>query len=137
MVHGVAHRAGRRDQDAVRRAYRPGGGGASRERLTRARSPRLERASRADARRAAEVTRPLAFNQGFYNLFLAILAVIGIVIALAGSAGVGIALMLAGTGSMLAAALVLILSDRGKARAAAVQGLFPLIAVVLLVVALI
>ncbi|OZB84868.1 MAG: epimerase [Microbacterium sp. 14-71-5] len=86
---------------------------------------------------AAEVTRPLAFNQGFYNLFLAILAVIGIVIALAGSAGVGIALMLAGTGSMLAAALVLILSDRGKARAAAVQGLFPLIAVVLLVVALI
>jgi len=86
---------------------------------------------------AAEVTRPLAFNQGFYNLFLAILAVIGIVIALAGSAGVGIALMLAGTGSMLAAALVLILSDRSKARAAAVQGLFPLIAVVLLVVALI
>ncbi|MFB7843425.1 DUF1304 domain-containing protein [Microbacterium sp. NPDC056052] len=85
---------------------------------------------------AAEVTRPLAFNQGFYNLFLAILAVIGIAIALAGSAGVGIALMLAGTGSMLAAALVLILSDRSKARAATVQGLFPLIAVVLLVVAL-
>jgi len=85
---------------------------------------------------AAEVTRPLAFNQGFYNLFLAILAVIGIAIALAGSAAVGIALMLAGTGSMLAAALVLILSDRSKARAAAVQGLFPLLAVALLIVAL-
>ena len=85
----------------------------------------------------AEVTRPLAFNQGFYNLFLAIIAVVGIVIAAAGSDPVGIALMLAGTGSMLAAALVLMLSDRSKARAASVQGLFPLIAVVLLVVALV
>ncbi|SFR41310.1 putative membrane protein [Microbacterium azadirachtae] len=85
----------------------------------------------------AETTRPLAFNQGFYNLFLAIVTVIGIVIAVAASVPVGLALMLAGTGSMLAAALVLILSDRSKARAASVQGLFPLIAVVLLVVALI
>ena len=85
----------------------------------------------------AETTRPLAFNQGFYNLFLAIVSVIGIAIAVGASAPVGIALMLAGTGSMLAAALVLILSDRSKARAASVQGLFPLIAVVLLVVALI
>ncbi|WP_295012338.1 DUF1304 domain-containing protein [uncultured Microbacterium sp.] len=85
----------------------------------------------------AETTRPLAFNQGFYNLFLAIVTVIGIVIAAGASAPVGIALMLAGTGSMLAAALVLILSDRSKARAAIVQGFFPLIAVVLLVVVLI
>ncbi|KJL29473.1 DUF1304 domain-containing protein [Microbacterium azadirachtae] len=83
----------------------------------------------------AETTRPLAFNQGFYNLFLAIVTVIGIVIAVTASVPVGLALMLAGTGSMLAAALVLILSDRSKARAASVQGLFPLIAVVLLVVA--
>lgn len=84
----------------------------------------------------AEITRPLAFNQGFYNLFLAILTVIGIVVAAAGSDPIGIALMLAGTGSMLGAALVLILSDRSKARAAIVQGLFPLIAVVLLALAL-
>ncbi len=85
----------------------------------------------------AEITRPLAFNQGFYNLFLAVIAVIGIVLAAAGSATAGLVLMLAATGSMLAAALVLILSDRSKARAAAVQGLFPLIAVVLLVLALV
>ena len=83
----------------------------------------------------AETTRPLAFNQGFYNLFLAIVTVIGIVVAVAASVPVGLALMLAGTGSMLAAALVLILSDRSKARAASVQGLFPLIAVVLLALA--
>jgi putative membrane protein len=82
----------------------------------------------------AIVTQPLAFNQGFYNLFLAILSVIGIVIAATGSASVGIALVLAGTGSMVAAGLVLILSSPDKARAAVVQMLFPAIAVVLLVI---
>ncbi|MGN8027322.1 DUF1304 domain-containing protein [Microbacterium sp. 22242] len=81
----------------------------------------------------AETTRGLAFNQGFYNLFLAIVAVIGIVVWCAGLTAAGLALMLAGTGSMLAAALVLILSDRSKARAATVQGAFPLLAVVLLI----
>ncbi|MFI5434381.1 DUF1304 domain-containing protein [Rhodococcus sp. IC4_135] len=82
----------------------------------------------------AIITQPLAFNQGFYNLFLAIVSVIGIVIAATGSASVGIALVLAGTGSMVAAGLVLILSSPDKARAAVVQMLFPAIAVVLLVV---
>jgi putative membrane protein len=81
----------------------------------------------------AQVTRPLAFNQGFYNLFLAIVSAVGIVIAFAGCGAVGLALTFAGVGSMLAAALVLILSDRSKARAATVQGVFPLLAVVLLV----
>lgn len=82
----------------------------------------------------AITTQPLAFNQGFYNLFLAIVSVIGIVIAATGSASVGIALVLAGTGSMVAAGLVLILSSPDKARAAVVQMLFPAIAVVLLVI---
>ncbi|MBS2989352.1 DUF1304 domain-containing protein [Rhodococcus erythropolis] len=79
-------------------------------------------------------TQPLAFNQGFYNLFLAIVSAVGIVIAATGSASVGIALVLAGTGSMVAAGLVLILSSPDKARAAVVQMLFPVIAVVLLVI---
>ena len=82
---------------------------------------------------SAEATRPMAFNQGFYNLFLAIVSVVGIVLLSIGASAPGVALMLAGTGSMLAAALVLILSDRSKARAASVQGVFPLLAVVLLV----
>jgi len=82
----------------------------------------------------AIITQPLAFNQGFYNLFLAIVSAVGIVIAATGSASVGIALVLAGTGSMVAAGLVLILSSPDKARAAVVQMLFPAIAVVLLVV---
>lgn len=82
----------------------------------------------------AITTQPLAFNQGFYNLFLAIVSAVGIVIAATGFASVGIALVLAGTGSMVAAGLVLILSSPDKARAAVVQMLFPAIAVVLLVI---
>ncbi len=82
----------------------------------------------------AITTQPLAFNQGFYNLFLAIVSAVGIVIAATGSASVGIALVLAGAGSMVAAGLVLILSSPDKARAAVVQMPFPAIAVVLLVI---
>ena len=51
-------------------------------------------------------------------------------------AGVGLALIFAGTGSMLAAALVLLLSSPDKARAAITQGILPLIAIVLLGVGL-
>jgi putative membrane protein len=86
----------------------------------------------------AEHTRPLAFNQGFYNLFLAIVTGVGVVLLATGGGGqrpAGLALLVAGTGSMLAAALVLVLSDRSKARAAAVQGTFPLVALVALLVA--
>ena len=81
-------------------------------------------------------TRALAYNQGFYNLFLAIVTVVGIVFALGGDSPVGPALVLAGTGSMLAAAAVLFLSDAGKRRAAITQGTLPLLTVVATVVAL-
>ncbi|MBI3227582.1 MAG: DUF1304 domain-containing protein [Mycolicibacterium cosmeticum] len=84
----------------------------------------------------AAATKELAFNQGFYNLFLAIMAGIGIAFLLSGCTAVGAALIFAGVGSMLAAALVLLLSSPDKARAAVTQGVFPLIAVVLLAVAL-
>lgn len=83
----------------------------------------------------ALATKELAFNQGFYNLFLAIITIAGIVIGGVGYNWVGIALIFAGVGSMLAAALVLLLSSPDKARAAVTQGIFPLIAIVLLVVA--
>ena len=78
----------------------------------------------------AAITKPLAFNQGVYNLFLGIIAAIGAVVLVSGSTGVGAALIYAGCGSMLAAALVLILSDPGKARAAVTQGIFPLLALI-------
>jgi putative membrane protein len=85
----------------------------------------------------AETTRLLAFNQGFYNLFLAIVTGVGIAAVATGHKGVGAALIFAGVGSMALAAVVLVISARDKARAAAVQGLFPVIATVLVALALV
>lgn len=82
----------------------------------------------------AQTTRLLAFNQGFYNLFLAIVTVAGIVAIARGADAVGAALLYAGLGSMLAAAVVLIAAARDKARAAVIQGTLPLIAIVVLLV---
>jgi putative membrane protein len=84
----------------------------------------------------ALATKELAFNQGFYNLFLAIVTFVGIVIGGFGHFSVGLALIFAGTGSMLAAALVLLVSSPDKARAAITQGVLPLVAIVLLSVGL-
>jgi putative membrane protein len=79
----------------------------------------------------AEVTRPMAYNQGFYNLFLAIITLVGLAL-LKPEHWVGSALALAGTGSMLGAALVLVTHDRSMARAAITQGTLPALAVLFL-----
>ena len=57
---------------------------------------------------AADVTRPMAYNQGFYNL-------------------AGKTLVLFATGSMVAAATVLVTSGRRYLRAAMTQGTLPLL----------
>jgi putative membrane protein len=98
-------------------------------------SPRT-RATFGTTEEEAQTTRLLAFNQGFYNLFLALVTVIGVVAVFAGATAVGVALVFAGVGSMLAAAVVLFASARDKARAAVTQGLLPLVAVALLVTGL-
>ena len=85
----------------------------------------------------ALATRSMALNQGFYNLFLALEVAVGIVLHVVGHEDLGVALVLAGVGSMLAAALVLVVSSPDKASAAVKQGAFPLVAVVLLVLGLI
>lgn len=84
----------------------------------------------------ANSTKEMAFNQGFYNLFLAVVSAAGIIAGAAGHHGVGAALVLAGAGSMLAAGLVLLISSPSKAKAALVQLAFPLLAVVLILVSL-
>jgi putative membrane protein len=94
-------------------------------------SPRT-RATFGISEEEALATKELAFNQGFYNLFLAVVTFVGIVIGGLANFGTGLALIFAGTGSMLAAALVLLVSSPDKARAAITQGTLPLIAVVLL-----
>ena len=84
----------------------------------------------------AQTTKMLAFNQGFYNLFLAIVTIAGIAAMVMGHKAVGAALVFAGVGSMLAAAGVLIASSRDMVRSAAIQGAFPLLSVVLLALGL-
>ena len=95
-------------------------------------SPRT-RATFGTTPETAETTKELAFNQGFYNLFLAIVTAVGVIGAFTGHRAVGVALVSAGVGSMLAAAVVLLSSSPDKARAAVTQGTFPLIAIALLV----
>ncbi|GMA36835.1 DUF1304 domain-containing protein [Demequina litorisediminis] len=82
----------------------------------------------------AAATRGMAYNQGFYNLFLALVTIAGIVASAQGSGAVGAALLIAGCGSMAAAAVVLIISDKKYVPAALKQGTLPALALVALAV---
>jgi len=85
----------------------------------------------------ADTVKPMAFNQGFYNVFLAVGAGTGLVML--GStnwAQGGIALAIFASASMVLAALVLITSSPKLARAAAIQGVAPLVGIIFLVLAL-
>ncbi len=75
----------------------------------------------------ALAARPWAFNQGFYNLFLALGALGGLI--LGGERGYAIALF--SCACMVAAGAVLYGSDRRMLRAALTQAGLPLIALVL------
>jgi putative membrane protein len=78
----------------------------------------------------ARVTRSFAYNQGFYNLFLAAGVAIGIALVSIGDAASGRAITLFACGSMVAAGVVLVAHNRSFLRAAAIQGVPPLIAIV-------
>ena len=80
-------------------------------------------------RESAEATKEMAFNQGFYNFFLAIEAFVGIAVYYLVSSTVGLTLALFGVGSMLAAALLLFVTSSNKRSVAIKQGFLPLIAV--------
>ena len=83
-------------------------------------------------RESAEATKEMAFNQGFYNLLLAVEAIAGVAVHQVGHPVIGLALTSFGVGSMLAAALLLFATSPDKRSAAAKQGVLPLIAVVIL-----
>lgn len=83
----------------------------------------------------AEATREMAFNQGYYNLFLAIVTAAGLVAWARDARSVGTALVVAGCGSMLAAAALLFATSPDKRSAAVRQGTLPLLALVALAVA--
>ena len=77
----------------------------------------------------ADTTRPMAYNQGFYNLFLAVGAALGIVLWWSGTHEAGKTLMLFCAGSMVLAATVLVTTGKGYLRAALAQGAVPLLGV--------
>ena len=85
----------------------------------------------------AAATREIAFNQGFYTLFLAVAVFLGIVLHIAGQPVVGSTLVFTGAGSMVAASLVLLLSSPDKASAALKQGVIPALGVIALAIGLI
>ncbi|HVK35177.1 MAG TPA: DUF1304 domain-containing protein [Microlunatus sp.] len=89
------------------------------------------------SREQAEPLKELAFNQGFYNLFLAIVTAAGIVATTVGASTVGLTMVFVGTGSMVAAGLVLLLSSPAKAAAALKQLGIPLLAIIALIIGLI
>src|SRR5688572_14957498 len=83
----------------------------------------------------ADTNALFAYNQGYYNLFLAVVAIVGIVLVVADRDDAGWALVIAACGSMFAASLVL-LSSSGSVRAAATQGTIPALAVLFAVLAI-
>lgn len=90
-------------------------------------------ASQADA----DTVKPMAYNQGFYNVFLAVIAAVGLVmIGSTNLAGPGYALAISAAASMVLASIVLITSSPKLARAALIQGLAPLVGIIFLVAAL-
>jgi putative membrane protein len=82
-------------------------------------------ATEADAR----IARSFAYNQGFYNLFLAVGAALGVARAAVGDPGNGVPLMLFACGSMVAAGIVLVTHNPKFAPAAAIQIVPPLVAI--------
>ena len=99
-------------------------------------SPRV-RATFGTSLEEAQSTKEMAFNQGFYNVFLAIGAGIGLVLLGTGaSVEAGVALALFSLGSMLLAAIVLVTSSPKMLRGALLQGVPPALGILFLVLSL-
>jgi len=94
------------------------------------RRPAVHRAFGVRSEADVEATAFAMYNQGFYNLFLALGTLVGVV----GTAGdwepQGPTLVVFGCACMVGAALVLVLGRPTLARAAAVQGTLPALALI-------
>jgi len=85
----------------------------------------------------ADVVKPMALNQGYYNAFLALAGILGLILLqIPAVRQAGLTLALYATLSMVLAATVLITSNPKLARAAVTQGAAPLVAVIFLALAL-
>jgi len=78
----------------------------------------------------AAIVRPMAFNQGFYNLFLALGIAGGLALVAAGQVDAGRAIVLFACACMVGAGAVLFASNRHFLIGASLQALPPLVAIV-------
>ena len=92
--------------------------------------PETWRRFNVESQRDADLLRPMAFNQGFYNLFLAVGAVAGVAAVVLDHAEIGRTLVLFTCGSMALAGLVLVVTDRRLIGSAFIQSTAPVVAVV-------
>lgn len=97
------------------------------------RTPRTWRTFGLPSQEHADITAPMAYNQGFYNLFLAVGTFTGIGIVTASTAhdNIGWTLIVFACACMVGAALVLLTTGASYLRAALIQGTPALVAVVL------
>ncbi len=89
-------------------------------------SPKVWRRFGVRSQNDADVVRPMAYNQGFYNLFLAGGAAVGLVLFWTTLREVGFGLVFFSATCMVLAAVVLLTTGRVYTRAALIQGLLPL-----------
>lgn len=88
--------------------------------------PRVYRRFGLESDHDARTVRAFAYNQGFYNLFLALGVAIGLALVWGGSVDAGRAIVLFACASMVAAGAVLF---RFNPRGAAIQATPPLLAI--------
>jgi putative membrane protein len=74
----------------------------------------------------------MAFNQGFYNLFLALAVVLGLLLLGWGNPIAGKWVLLVALSSMVLASVILVVTSRRMWRAALVQGVAPLLGIAFL-----
>lgn len=77
----------------------------------------------------ADLVEPMAFNQGFYNLFLALSAVVGLLLLGWGNPVAGKWVLLVALTSMTLASIVLLITNRRMWPAALLQGVAPLLGI--------
>lgn len=94
-------------------------------------NPKVHKRFGAKTKEEAEINKLFAFNQGFYNLFLAMGVLGGLaVLHFGGNPIIGYTLVLFNCLSMLAAAGILVMSaGKRMLRAAFIQGIFPLLCI--------
>lgn len=77
----------------------------------------------------ADVVEPMAFNQGFYNLFLALAVVLGLLLLGWGNPIAGKWVLLVALSSMVLASVILLVTSRKLWRSVLIQGLAPLLGI--------